>query len=111
MRTKILELYKVLSGLSKFIVGVVGVFFLIILCVWSIAFINGASMDKAQLDLRPLVASPELAWIWIGTLTVFTISTIVWLVSEIKKGISKARDPKLSAEEKGRSLFLWILKH
>ncbi len=111
MKRKIIEVYKMLSGVSKFVIGVSGLFFVLLLCMWSIVFIKGGVMDKAQLDLRPLVASSTLAWIWIGTLTVFTISMGVGFGNEIRKGISKARDPKLSAEEKGRSLFLWLLKH
>lgn len=111
MKTKLIRLCKGLYSMSKTIIGLGGTFFVVILCLWSVAFLTGNSMDKAQLDLKPLVASPEMAWIWVGTFSVFVIGTIVWLISEVKKGISKAKNPSLNVEEKSRSLFWWILKH
>ncbi len=107
---QIVALYKVLNNLAKTIIGISGFFFLMLLCAWSVFFFNGGAMDNAQLDLKPLVSSPMLAYIWIGTIIIFSISTVIWLIGEIKNGISKARNPQLSAEEKLRSLLSWVIK-
>ncbi|KKN79338.1 hypothetical protein LCGC14_0341200 [marine sediment metagenome] len=108
---RIIEFYKILNDLAKFVIGSAGVLLVISLCMWSIVYLRGGMVDNAQLNLKPLVASPTLAYIWIGTIIIFFISVIVWLVTVIKKGISTALNPQLSVVEKVQSLSWWILKH
>lgn len=112
MINKITAICKMLDKLAKTVIGISGFMFVIILSVLSIAYINGASLDEAELDLRPLVTSSTyLAYIWLGTLVVFVASGIYWFGREVTKGIAKARDTNLSAKEKGKTLFLWLFKH
>ncbi len=108
---QIIRFYKRLNNLQNFVIRISGTLLVVVLCVWSIVFIKGGAIDNAQLDLKPLVSSPGLAWLWIGMFIVSSVGLIVELIGEIKKGISKTRNPQLSAEEKVRSLFWWIFKH
>lgn len=109
----VMAICKMLDRIAKTVIGISGFMFVCVLAVWSIVYLNGAAIEKAQLDLRPLItsSSPILAWIWIGALVVGTASMLYWLGKEIKKGVAKARDTNLSAEEKGKSLLRWVLKH
>ena len=71
---------------------------------------EGGSIANAQIDLHPLLTQ-DLMYVWIGTTIVVFIGMLVGLVMEVRKGINKARDSNLSAEEKGRGLFFWLVKH
>ena len=109
--TMLVKLWKTLQGFTKQIIGIAGILLVIILCLRSIVFLVGGDTDKAQFDLQPLVSSPTLAWIWIGTFIIFVIRSAGWLIGEIRKGIARARDSQLSIEEKAQSLFWWIIKY
>ena len=108
---KLWGLCKFLYRLSGAVIEVTGVMFVALLAVWSVAYLKGAPVEDVSLKLKTLVASPELAYIWIGSFIIYAIGIIVRFGGEIKKGLAKARESKLSAEEKGRSLFKWLIKN
>ncbi len=105
-----IKLCKSISKLTNMVVSLLGMFLLIILCVYSILILTGTPSTNPRLNLSPFLTS-DLVYVWLGCLVIFIISVPIWFIMEIRKGIKKAKDPNLSGEEKARSLFWWILKN
>jgi len=109
-KNKLLKFSKAVYHLAASAVVLMGLMLLLLLSAWSIVFLKTGSLDKAILDLRPFIER-DTAYIYLGILTVFAVGSVIKLIDDIYKGIKKARDPSLSAEEKGGNLFWWLIKN
>jgi len=106
----LIKLAKFIYKIANFIISLLGIMILVILCVYSILIVKGMPEPNPHLNLSPFLTA-NLVYVWLGTLVITVISLPIWLVIEIRKGIKKAKDPKLSGEEKARSLFWWLFKN
>lgn len=108
---QLVNLSKYLYSLAKIVLGLLGALLLIVLCTYSIVYLKGGSLFNAHLNLQALIPSPSIAWIYLGTLIVLFIGTSVWLITEICKAVNKARDTKLTTQEKVIDFIGWLFKH
>lgn len=77
------------------VVGILGIFLLGILCVWSIVYLKGGSIDGMKsLDFSIMVSDAMIAWLWICCLIFLVITLLVDMITFITHWVKLYRFKK-----------------
>lgn len=91
------------------IIELLGIVMLVLLSMYSIVLLRTGTTNLQQVNLTPLVKDTTLAWIWIISLIGYTTYMIIRMVTDIKRGIRKIRNRKLTF--KLSAILKWLLEN
>lgn len=115
MDNKILKNLKQFYHFSKDLVELIGVVFLVILVLNSIAYFKGGSfVDISAEDMGRFIYSNYMALLFIAIFIIYFIGTTIEFIYRMLKTIRKIgeyRDKGIKSDNIGMDIVKWLFKH